>query len=127
MAHPTSYKTIEGLLRATERTLMKRKAGIERFDAQSIGMWLHNAEYCAELTFKAGARLRELVAKFAITRPQDLRAPAGGHALFGTPLPSREYSVGDNVPGTGRVQDATDTQLCINGVWYHRTCFDKAA
>lgn len=127
MAHPSSYKTLQGLLRGTEHTLRKREAGIQRFDGQSIGMWLHNAQYCAETTFKAGDRIRALVAKYAITRPQDLHAPAGGHAVFGIPLPTREYSVGDNVPGTGLVADATDTQLCIGGAWYHRTCFDKAA
>lgn len=127
MAHPTSYKTIEGLLRATERTLTKREAGINRFDGQSIGMWLHNAQFCAETTFNAGIRVRELIAKYTTIRPQDLRAPAGGHAVFGIPLPTREYAVGDNVPGTGLIEDATGTQLCIAGAWYHRTCFAKSA
>lgn len=73
MAHPSSYKTIEGLLRATERTLRKREAGIYRLDGQSIGMWLHNARYCADTTFKAGARVRELIAKYTTTRPQEDR------------------------------------------------------
>lgn len=127
MGHPTTYKTLSGLLRATERTLVLRGKGIQRLDGQSVGMWLHNAVYCAETTFKAGVRIRELVAKFAATRPQDLRALDGGHAVLGIPLPTREYAVGDNVPGTGEVTDVTDTQLYISGVWYHRTCFDKAA
>jgi hypothetical protein len=127
MAHPTTYKTLASLLRATERTQEMRNSGCHRRDGQSIGMWLHNAEYCAESTFKAGHRVRELIAKYAATRPQDLRALDGGHAVFGIPLPTREYIVGDNVPGTGQVGDATDTQLCIAGVWYHRRCFDKAA
>jgi len=48
MAHPTTYQTLAGLLKATERTLKKRMAGVDRLDGQSIGMWLHNAEYCAE-------------------------------------------------------------------------------
>nr|WP_192963392.1 hypothetical protein [Pseudomonas fluorescens] len=127
MGHPTTYKTLSGLLRATERTLVQRGMGIQRLDGQSVGMWLHNAEYCAETTFKAGVRIRDLVAKFAVTRPQDLRALDGGHAVFGIPLPTREYTVGDNVPGTGQIEDATDSQICIAGVWYHRRCFDKAA
>lgn len=127
MAHPSSYKTLEGLLRATERALRLRGKGIQRLDGQSIGMWLHNAQHCAETSFNSGLRVRELIAKFATTRPQDLRAPAGGHAVFGIPLPTREYTVGDNVPGTGRVDDATETQLCISGMWFHRSCFEKAA
>jgi hypothetical protein len=126
MSHPTYYKTIAGLLRATERALTEREAGVHRLDGQSIGMWLHNAQHCAETTFKAGNRIRELIAKFAVTRPQDLRAPGGGHAVFGCPLPTRPYGIGDNVPGTGEVLDATDTQLYIGGVWYHRMCFNKA-
>ena len=127
MGHPTTYKTLSGLLKATERTLMKRGAGTHRLDGQSVAMWLHNAEYCAESTFRAGDRVRELIAKFATTRPQDLCAQDGGHAVFGIPLPTREYIVGDNVPGTGQIEDATDSQVCIAGVWYHRRCFEKAA
>lgn len=127
MAHPSSYKTVAGLLRATDRALKQREAGMSRLDGQSIGMWLHNAQHCAEATFNAGVLVRELIAKYAVTRPQDLHAPAGGHALFGVPLPTREYAVGDNVPGTGLVEDATDVQLCIAGTWYHRSCFVKAA
>jgi hypothetical protein len=90
-------------------------------------MWLHNAAYCAKTTFKAEDRVRALIAKYATTRPQDLRALDGGHSVFGIPLPTREYTVGDNVPGVGQVADATETQVCIGGVWYHRQCFDKAA
>lgn len=127
MAHPQEYKTLKGLLSATERTLTKRKDGQHRADGQSIGMWLHNAEYCAQERFNAGAKVRELVAKFAVTRPQDLVAPEGGHALFGVPLPTRDYVIGDNVPGVGLVVDATDTQLYINGNWFHRRCFETVA
>lgn len=127
MAHPTTYQTLSGLLKATERTLKKRGAGVDRLDGQSIGMWLHNAEYCAETSFKAGDQVRALVAKYASTRVQDLRALDGGHSVFGIPLPTREYIVGDNVPGTGLVDDATDTQVFIGGVWYHRSCFDRTA
>lgn len=127
MAHPQTYKTLSGLLSATERTLIKRRAGQHRADGQSMGMWLHNAQYCAEQNFGAGAKVRELIAKYASTRPQDLHSVDGGHAVFGIPLPTREYGIGDNVPGVGIVMDATDTQLCIAGRWYHRSCFDKAA
>lgn len=127
MAHPQEYKSLKGLLSATERTLMKRQAGQFRADGQSIAMWLHNAEYCAEQSFKAGPKVRELIAKYSVSRAQDLIALDGGHAVFGMPLPRREYIVGDNVPGVGLVGDATDTQLCIGGTWYHRRCFEKAA
>lgn len=127
MAHPQEYKSLKGLLTATERTLNKRRDGQHRADGQSIAMWLHNAEYCAEQSFKAGSKVRELIAKYSVSRPQDLIALDGGHAVFGMPLPTREYDVGDNVPGVGVVADATDTQLCIGGNWYHRRCFDQAA
>ncbi|NVL49820.1 hypothetical protein F2S72_08720 [Pseudomonas syringae pv. actinidiae] len=127
MAHPSTYKTLAGLLRATERALTQRKAGTQRLDGQSMGMWLHNAQHCADATFKSGNRIRELQARFTVTRPQDLQAPVGGHSVFGVPLPTRDYIVGDNVPGIGEVEDATDTQLCISGVWYHRTCFGSSA
>lgn len=127
MAHPQEYKTVKGLLAATDRTLRKRREGQLRADGQSIAMWLHNAEYCAEQSFKAGSKVRELIAKYSVSRPQDLIALDGGHAVFGMPLPTRGYEVGDNVPGVGRVDDATETQLCISGSWYHRSCFDQAA
>lgn len=65
--------------------------------------------------------------KHRVARPQDLQAPAGGHAPFGVPLLTHDYVVGDNVPGTDLVEDATYTQLCIAGTWYHRSCFAKAA
>lgn len=127
MSHPQDYKTLAGLLNATERTLKKRQAGHHRSDGQSIGMWLLNAEYCAQQTYNAGDQVRALVAKYASTRTQDLIALDGGHAVFGIPLPTRDYGIGDNVPGVGLVIDATDTQLNIGGSWYHRRCFDEAA
>lgn len=124
MAAPSSYKTLKGLINATDRTLKNRAVGLTRIDGQSVGMWLHNAQYCAEINFQAGASIRELTAKYAVTRPQDL---IGGHSLFGFPLPTREFGIGDNVPGVGRVHDETQDQLCINGSWYHRRCFEKQA
>lgn len=128
MSAPSQYKTLAGLLKATERVLAARLKGCHRVDGQSVGMWLVNAEFCAETTFKAGADVRGLVAKYAVTRPQDLQALDGnGHAVFGQPLPTRDYIVGDNLPGIGRVDDATDDQLFIAGSWYHRRCFDKQA
>jgi len=42
---PTTYRTLAGLLKATERALRKREAGLDRLDGQSMGMWLYNAEY----------------------------------------------------------------------------------
>lgn len=127
MAHPSTYKTLQGLLTATERALEGRHAGKHRLDGQSIAMWLRNAEYCAERFFKSGIRVRELLAKWSVTRAQALQPLHGGHAVFGVPLPTRAYGVGDNVPGVGSVEDATETQLCIQGNWYHRQCFEKAA
>ncbi len=127
MAHPQEYKTHKGLLKATERVLLKRKQGHHRMDGQSVAMWLHNAEYLAEQRFKAGASVREVIARFVVSRPQDLIALDGGHSVFGVPLPTRPYATEDNVPGLGEVEDATDTQLCIDGNWYHRRCFDEAA
>lgn len=124
MAAPSSYKTLKGLLKATERTLALRHGGATRVDGQSVGMWLHNAQYCAEINFKGGASIRDLMAKYSVSRPQDL---IGGHAVFGIPLPTRGYAIGDNVPSVGRVEDATDLQLCINGSWYHRSCFGELA
>jgi len=124
MAAPSSYKTLKGLLKATERTLALRHGGTTRVDGQSVGMWLHNAQYCAEAKFQDGASIRGLMAKYSVSRPQDL---IGGHAVFGIPLQTRGYIIGDNVPGVGRVDDATELQLCINGSWYHRNCFDAKA
>lgn len=121
MATPNSYKTLKGLLKATERTLKQRHEGATRIDGQSVGMWLHNATYCAEANFQAAGAVRELQAKYSTTRAQDL---VGGHSLFGAPLPSRDYMVGDNIPGLGEITDATSEQLCIKGSWYHRCCFD---
>lgn len=109
MSNPISYKTIKGLLNATERRLLARSAGVPRSDGQLIAMWLHNAEYAAETNFSAGSQVRELRAKYSISRPQDLTALDGGHAVFGMPLPKRGYDVGDNVPGVGLVDDALTT------------------
>lgn len=114
MAHPSTYKTLQGLLRATERALEGRHAGKHRLDGQSIAMWLRNAEYCAERFFKSGIRVRELLAKWSVTRPQDLRALDGGHAVFGVPLPARAYGIGDKVPGVGPVEDATEAPMAIS-------------
>lgn len=121
MANPVNYRTLSGLLKATTRTLQRRAAGVTRVDGQSVGMWLHNAQYCAENQFKAGDQVRKLVATFAITRPQDLQ---GGHSVFGIPLPTRPYITGDNIPGIGTVSDETEEQLLVGATWYHRKCFD---
>lgn len=123
MAHPNSYKTLTGLLRGAERVLTSRGT---RFDGQSRGMWLQNAEWTAVNSFSAGDEFRALRDKHAITRPQDLD---GGHALFGVPLPTRAYQIGDTVPGVGRISDEVDTphgrQLCISGRWYLATTLDS--
>lgn len=124
---PSNYKTLPGLLRATERVLVQRKKGFNRFAGQSSGMWLHNAQHVAEQAFQAGEAVAELIRKYSVTRPQDLQSLCGdGHAVFGAPLPRRDYIVGDTVPGVGCVTDATETQLYIAGVWYHRSIFDAA-
>lgn len=128
MSSPSNYTTLKGLVAATERVLKKRAKGQSRVDGMSMGMWLHNAAYCAETSFRAGQQIRDLIAKEAITRPQDLlsiHGTRGPGSIFGIPLPTRDYNIGDNVPGVGRVDDATESQLCIAGAWYHRSVFDE--
>ncbi|SED34866.1 hypothetical protein SAMN05216178_6886 [Pseudomonas saponiphila] len=127
MNTPSNYKTLAGLLRATERVLQLRKKGITRFSGQSDGMWLHNARHVAEQAFQAGNAIVELIQKYSVSRPQDLQSLCGdGHAVFGAPLPRRDYIVGDTVPGFGHVDDATETQLFISGTWYHRSVFESS-
>lgn len=124
MAAPSSYKTRKGLLNAIERTLQLRQKGVSRMNGQSVGMWLHNAGYCAAQHFNAQPEFQALMARFSVSRPQDL---IGGNSVFGIPLPTRGYIVGDNVPGVGQVTDATETQLEIGGSWFHRSCFGEGA
>jgi hypothetical protein len=121
MSAPSNYQTIKGLLKATEKVLQQRAKGVSRADGMSVGMWLANARYMARTRFGEEHAVAELITKFGTTRPQDL---LGGHSLFGVPLPMRAYNVGDNVPGVGRVDDCTETQLCIGGQWYHRSIID---
>lgn len=121
MAHPNTYKSLRGLLRATERVLSDSHKGLrDRFDGQSRGMWLLNAEYMAATTFGDSSGIRELRRKWSTSRAQDLE---GGHAVFGFPLPRRDYNTGDTVPGCGLVQEVLGDQLRINGAWYHKSCF----
>lgn len=121
MSNPANYRTLSGLLSATERVLTMRQAGRSRMDGMSISMWLQNARYSARTKFEAEQQIADLMAKFSVTRTQDL---AGGHSLFGMALPTRPYGVGDNVPGVGQVADCTETQVLIAGQWYHRSVFD---
>ncbi|OOW06984.1 hypothetical protein MF6394_01645 [Pseudomonas sp. MF6394] len=123
MGHPTAYKTLSGLLRATERVLRDSHQSIRHtFDGLSRGMWLKNAEYVADTQFGDTSGVAELRRKWSTSRPQDL---IGGNALFGMPLPTREYAAGDNIPGCGLVQDVHGEQLKINGQWYHKRCFNS--
>lgn len=113
MRNPHEYKTLSGLLRAVERVLRRRGRTV------SESWWLSNAEYAAETTFGAGASVRLLREKFTITRRQDL---VGGDSVFGMPLPKRDYEVGDNVPGVGRIMGVAMTphgkQFEIDGQWF---------
>ncbi len=122
---PSQYSTVAGLLRATERLLA---SGAGRAAGQSVGMWLQNARWQIVNVFGGAkeSQFNELVKKYTITRPQDLR---GGHALFGVALPKRRYTIGDNVPGVGEVRDIVDTphgrQFEISGSWYAERCFES--
>lgn len=124
MAAPTNYKTLRGLVNATERALQARHAGETRKDGMSIAMWLSNAEYVARTRFGDEGSVQRLRAKYATTRVQDLQ---GGHSLFGIELPTRDYIVGDNIPGVGEITDVYGDQVEVNGAWYHKLCFEKAA
>lgn len=125
MSNPTNYKTLAGLLKAAERVLQDNHNNARtRFDGMSHAMWLHNAEYVAKTSFSDETSIQELRRKWSISRPQELR---GGHAVFGFPLPTRDYGVGDNVPGVGEVQDVFKEQLLVAGQWFHKSCFEKTA
>jgi hypothetical protein len=125
MPTPTSYKTLAGLLKAAERVLSDNHNGTRtRFDGMSHSMWLHNAEYVARKTFGDDSSVQEMRRKWSISRAQDLR---GGQAVFGVPLPTRDFIVGDNVPGVGEVEDVVNDQLQVAGEWFHKSCFEKVA
>ncbi len=124
---PSSYKTLRGLLNAVERALYWSLRGMGRFGGQSVGMYLHNAEFIAETEFGDTTSIPKLRDKYSITRRQDL---IGGDSLFGCPLPKREYEVGDNIPGVGRITDLhrgpSGTQFLIDGQWMHERCFERS-
>lgn len=122
MAAPSRYTTLPGLLRATEKVLRASLAGQTRFDGQSLGMWLTNARYITREKFGSDQPIQALQERYAITRPQDL---LGGHAVFGCPLPVRDYIEGDNIPGLGRVDEVYGEQLLVAGTWYHKRCFEQ--
>lgn len=124
MASPSSYTTLSGLLRATEKVLKASLAGKARFDGQSLGMWLTNARYIAREKFDSDQPIRALQERYTITRAQDL---LGGNAVFGCPLPILDYIVGDNIPGLGRVDEVYGEQLLVAGHWYHKRCFEQTA
>lgn len=124
MSNPTNYKTLAGLLKAAERVLSDNHKGARtRFDGMSHAMWLHNAEYVAKTAFNDVSSIQALRQKWSVSRAQDLR---GGTALFGIPLPTREFIVGDNVPGVGTVDDVYKEQLQVGGQWFHKSCFEQA-
>lgn len=124
MSHPSSYKTLNGLLKATEKVLSDNHHNVrDRFDGMSHAMWLTNAAFIAESRFGDTTSVPELRKKWSISRPQDLK---GGHAVFGIPLPTREYQVGDNIPGVGQVSEIYNDQFFIAGQWYHKRCFEPA-
>lgn len=125
MSHPTSYKTLAGLLKAAERVLSDNHNGIRtRFDGMSHAMWLQNAEFVAKQSFCDESSVQALRRKWSISRAQDLK---GGHAVFGIPLPTRDFNIGDNVPGVGEVEDVVNDQLQVGGRWFHKSCFENVA
>lgn len=125
MATPINYRTLTGLLKATERMLSDDHHGTRtRFDGMSRGMWLHNAAHAALTNFNDESSVQALQMKWSASRPQDLK---GGHSLFGIPLPVHERSAGDNIPGIGLIQEVYGEQYRVNGNWYHKRCFENAA
>lgn len=123
MAAPSSYRTLPGLLAATERVLQARLRGVLRADGMSAGMWLHNAEFVSKETFGNATAVQDLRRKYSQTRAQDL---LGGHSLFGVPLPTREYIVKDVIPGVGVIDEIVGEQYFIGGQWFHKRCFESA-
>lgn len=119
---PNNYKTLSGLLKAAERVLEWELKGGGRCGGMSTAMWLHNAQFIAQDRFKDTSSVQALRKKYSVTRCQDL---IGGHAVFGFPLPTREYGIGDNVPGVGCIDDVFGEQLQIAGNWYHKCCFEQ--
>ncbi len=126
MYSPSNYKTLKGLLGAAEKVLSKSPLHKGKFAGCSRSMWLHNACYVAETKFNDVESIQNLRKKFAITRPQDLE---GGHAVFGIPLPTRSYSIGDNIPGIGQIVDEVQTshgkQFLIDSQWINE-CLIKS-
>lgn len=124
---PADYRTLEGLLAATERVL---QSGVQSAGGQSRGMWLTNAEYMAVLLGDDKESVPALRKKYAITRRQDLQSEIGGDAVFGEELPKRAYVVGDNVPGVGEITDEVQTphgkQFQIGGQWFLESVVDPS-
>lgn len=123
-----NYKTLSGLLKATEKVCADTSGKIVA--SQSRAMWLQNADYVATTFFNSNG-VKELRKKFSVSRLQDLKATDGGHAVFGFPLPTRRYDVGDNVPSVGRITDKVELkdgfyQFEIGKMWYHESSIDPS-
>ena len=123
-----NYKTLSGLLKATENVLADTSG--KNVASQSRAMWLQNADYVATTFFNSNG-VKELRKKFSVSRLQDLNATDGGHAVFGFPLPTRRYDVGDNVPGVGLITDKVELkdgfyQFEIGKMWYHESSVDPS-
>lgn len=121
-----NYKTLSGLLKATAKVLVESSK--KNVASQSRAIWLQNADYVATTVFNSDG-VKELRKKFSISRLQDLNAMDGGHSVFGFPLPTRRYDVGDNVPGVGLITDKVELkdgfyQFEIAKTWYHETSID---
>lgn len=86
-------------------------------------MWLYAAEWQSE-QLGCIAEFREFQETLTVTRRQDLK---GGDSLFGFELPKRAYTVGDNIPRVGRIEDMVQTphglQYLIRGTgWINERC-----
>lgn len=124
---PINYKTLSGLLKAVERVLVIRQSGnTQHIAGASQAMWLHNAAYAAQQNFNDVTSVQDLRKKFSISRPQDLTSETGGHSVFGLPLPTRDYIVGDNVPGVGLITEELGEQFYVGSQWFHKRCFPSA-
>ena len=128
VAPPSRYVTQRGLLQAIERLLQ----GVAQPVGQSRGMWLHNARHEMNTRFGSDQEMIALQQRYSITRVQDL-VPLKGHgpgAVFGCPLPTRPYGIGDNISGLGTVTDVVNLEdgysVQVNGQWIHSRCFERS-
>lgn len=124
-SNPLHYKTLKGLLVAAEKVIKAKALGYRRTKNMTLAQWINNATYAAELNFGDVTSIQKMHDELCVTRVQDLSGGLG-HSLFGVPLPTRPYQIGDNIPAVGKIQDIYQTknglQYLIDGEWIHERC-----